>query len=388
MLAAYFDCRRAKRKKDSTLNFELDYEQKCYDLVQDINNRVYSTGRSVAFIVTRPKLREVFAAEFRDRVVHHWLIQKLGDLFESSFIEDTYNCRKGKGTQYGVRRLYEKIKQTSEGYTKDCWVGKFDMSGFFMSIYKPLLWNMLETFIMDNYREPDIEDVLYVCKIIVLSCPQYNCLIKMPLYMWNGLDKKKSLFTNDPDYGLPIGNLTSQIFANFYLREFDWIMTKLFDGLYGRYVDDFYIVSDNKSTILEMINSIKEYLSQFKIILHPNKINIQHYTKGLLFVGGYLKPNRMYTSNRTISNFIRLISGLNKYDTVLNTERVVSRINSYLGFLIHTSSYTIRRRLLNSLDDHWYNQMYIRGDYRVIASYDEYKMRYIIAKNIKNNISW
>lgn len=106
MLAAYFDCRRSKRGKDSTLRFELDFERSCKDLVDDINDRKYVIGSSIAFIVTRPKIREVFAADFRDRVVHHWLIGKLNPLFERVFIEDTYNCRKGKGTHYGVCRLY------------------------------------------------------------------------------------------------------------------------------------------------------------------------------------------------------------------------------------------------------------------------------------------
>lgn len=172
------------------------------------------------------------------------------------------------------------------------------------------------------------------------------------------------------------------------MHKFDHIITSLFDGGYGRYVDDFYIISTDKSLLLQMINPIKEYLLTKKIKLHPQKINLQHYTKGLLFVGGYVKPNRMYTSNRTVSNFVNLVRELNKRKPPVYIERLVCRLNSYLGFLIHTSSYTIRRRILSLLDQEWYTKIYIKGDFQIVGSYDDYKLRRMVVNLIKHNTIW
>ena len=110
---AYYDCRKNKRRTANALLFESDYESYCVELWRDINERTYSIGRSIAFIVTKPKPREVFASDFRDRVVHHLVARRLEPLFESVFIEDTYNCRKGKGTLYGVKRLAQKVHEIS-----------------------------------------------------------------------------------------------------------------------------------------------------------------------------------------------------------------------------------------------------------------------------------
>ena len=96
-------------------------------LCSDVNDRTYEISKSICFIVTRPKKREVFAADFRDRVVHHVVMERLEPLFEEHFIEDNYNCRKGKGTLFGVRRLHEQLRQCSNNYTKSCWIGKFDL---------------------------------------------------------------------------------------------------------------------------------------------------------------------------------------------------------------------------------------------------------------------
>lgn len=385
MLEAYFDCRKTKRGKDSALWFETDYETLTADLTREINDRTYEIGTSTAFIVTRPKLREVFAADFRDRVVHHWLAIRLEPLFERLLIEDTYNCRKGKGTQYGVERIAEKVRLISENYTRDCYVGKFDMQGFFMSIHKPTLWTMLEEFIYMNYKGRDINDVLWLTKKVVLHCPEKNCVRHGSISLWNSLPPEKSLFTNGDDYGLPIGNLTSQMFANFYLHFFDVMMTGLFGDGYGRYVDDFAVVSTSKEDILKCIAPARDYLwDNLQIRLHPEKIYIQHYTKGVKFTGSVIKPHRIYTGNQTVGNFLSLIDGLNRDVSDADTEQAVCRINSYLGFLGHTSSYTIRRRMMEKeLDPRWYKRLYIKGHYRkAVARHGERKRSQII-NNIK-----
>jgi len=102
---AYFDCRKHKRRKETSVKFEMNYEINLRILCKQLNDRTYSIGRSIAFCVTRPKLREVFAADFRDRIVHHLLINRINYLFEDYFHPSTYNCRKEKGTLYGVQDI-------------------------------------------------------------------------------------------------------------------------------------------------------------------------------------------------------------------------------------------------------------------------------------------
>lgn len=354
---AYYQCRKNKRRTINQIKFELDFEHNCIQLWRDINNHEYEIGTSICFIVTRPKLREIFAADFRDRVVHHIIMNKIEPLLEKRFIYDAYNCRKGKGTLFGVNRLDEAIRKCSENYTKDCYVAKFDLKGFFMSISKPLLWQKIEQFINDNYFEADKEDLLYLTKLIVMNCPQYNCVRKGPLQLWDKLEKDKSLFTVDPSCGLAIGNLPSQIFANFYLDELDHTLTNIFD-FYGRYVDDFYIVDKDKRKILVHIQVIRDITQKYKIKLHPKKMYLQHYTKGCSFTGSVVKMNRRYAGNRTVGNCIHCIQYNNRFIEEYRAESFVCSINSYFGYFVHCNSYAIKRSLFNLISPKWWRYTY------------------------------
>lgn len=138
---AYFDCRKHKRYSRGALEYEMRYELNNYELWRDLNDMTYEIGVSIGFCVTRPKLREVFAAAFRDRVVHHIIMRKFLRLFEAQMIDDSYNCRVGKGVLYGVNRIRQQIETVSESYSKECWVLRCDLSGFFMSIDRDILWD-------------------------------------------------------------------------------------------------------------------------------------------------------------------------------------------------------------------------------------------------------
>lgn len=136
MLEAYFDCRRSKRRTASAIVYEMDYESRIINLCGQINARTYQPGKSICFVVTRPRYREVFAASFEDRIVHHYIALRLEPLFEEIFSPRTFNCRKGKGQLYGINMLKDDIRKCSEDYTKDCYIMKLDLKGFFMSIDK------------------------------------------------------------------------------------------------------------------------------------------------------------------------------------------------------------------------------------------------------------
>ena len=117
LLEAYYDCRQSKRQTASAIMYEVDYETKIIVLRDRINARTYLPGKSICFVVTRPKYREVFAAAFEDRIVHHYIALRLEPLFESIFSPRTFNCRKGKGQLYGINMLLNDIRECSENYT-------------------------------------------------------------------------------------------------------------------------------------------------------------------------------------------------------------------------------------------------------------------------------
>ena len=139
ILNAYYDCRKNKRTTVNQRIFEYDYEYNCKALLNEINNRTYEIGYSICFVVTHPKPREIFAANFRDRIIHHVIINELEELFEKEFIPNTFNCRKNKGVLCGINYLGEAVKKCSENYTKECYMLKLDFSNFFMSIDKDIL---------------------------------------------------------------------------------------------------------------------------------------------------------------------------------------------------------------------------------------------------------
>lgn len=357
---AYYECRRHKRRTINQTAFELDYENNLVELWKDINSRQYNIGKSICFVVTRPKLREVFAADFRDRVVHHIVMQRLEPLMEEVFIDDNYNCRKGKGVLYGVNRLHDRIRSVSKDYTEDCWIGKFDMTGFFMSIDKLILWEKLRMFIEERYIADDKDLVLYLCEKIIFNEPQNNCIIKGDRKLFEKLPKNKSLFTCGQYKGLPIGNLTSQIFANFYLHEFDIAMQSRYQN-YGRYVDDFWVLSKDKKTIIDARRFAEDYLmDNLRITLSRDKVYIQPYWHGVMFTGTMLKLDRKYISNRTVNN---VMEKLKKFSDI---ENALCVLNSYYGFMKHCNSYHLRRRVANNMPSWIWKEAYIEGRFLIV----------------------
>jgi retron-type reverse transcriptase len=178
LFAAYADCRRNKRRTMNALAFEVDYERELIALHEDIHAGIYQPGRSMAFVVEKPVKREIFAADFRDRVVHHLIINKLNPLFEKEFIDDSYACRAGRGTHFGIQRIDRFIRQCSLNYTTDCYVLKLDIQGFFMAIDKRILWAMLRGFIVQHYPHADRDALLSLCHKILTNNPTKNCFIK------------------------------------------------------------------------------------------------------------------------------------------------------------------------------------------------------------------
>ena len=378
MFEAYYDCRKRKRGTANATAFEVDFESRIISLVRSINERTYVPSRSITFVVSRPRYREVFAADFSDRVCHHWIILRLEPLMEKVFSPRTFNCRKGRGTLYGVNQQKADIKECSENFTKDCYGATADMQGFFMSIPKAKLADVIDEFIVAYYEGDDKEDLRWLTRLLIMHRPELNCVVKSPESMWDKFPHSKSLRFGDGTKGEPIGNLISQIFANFYLNKFDWYLeTELGFKYHGRYVDDFYIIDTDKEKILRAIPKIRAYLANLGITLHPHKFYLQHYSKGIRFVGSIVKFDRTYILNRTVEGLKRSVHMVAVSKTLTELEHNVASVNSYLGFMRHHSSYAIRRKVLTNAPPEFWKYCIVKGKFYSVRTRRKYNKRKI-----------
>ncbi|MCF6243612.1 MAG: RNA-directed DNA polymerase [Sulfurovum sp.] len=376
LFEAYRDTRKNKRDKRTQVAFEFDHEKKLIRLHKNIVNKRYKPLRSTAFISTKPVIREVFAAHFQDRIVHHLIFKHLSPVFEQLFIEDSYSCRKGKGTLYGVNRMYNYIDECSEHYSTDAYVLKLDIQGYFYSINKDILYATIKKRLVEEKASlvMDLETLDYLIKSTIYSEPTKNVKIYKDDKNWNMLPKTKSLFYAKEGYGLPIGNLTSQLFSNIYMHVFDEYVTKeLGVKYYGRYVDDFVLVHNDKAYLLSLIKKIRVFLKEkLHLVLHPKKIYLQHFSKGLVFLGAYMKPYVKYVERRCKTSFYALVEQINRElkENVPSDDslhRMRSSVNSYLGTLVHFSSFKLRKKILRGLDDMFYHYFMLDKDFSKVV---------------------
>lgn len=354
---AYRDCIKRKKNKTSAVKYSLNYLVNNYELYCSLNNKTYNINPSTCFCVTRPKLREIFAADFRDRIVHHLIILKFGKIFEDFMIDNSYSCRKGKGTLYAAKDIQRQLSEITNRYKENAYILKLDLKGFFINIDKEITYNIIEKIIKDNYKENDIDWWLWLIKKVIFNRPDLNCIKKGDIKLFDKLPDHKTLFKSNGK-GLPLGNLTSQIFANLYLTIFDkWIIDKV--AGYGRYADDFILIDRDKDKLLKLWKEIKVWLEEnLKLELSPNKYYFQQAYKGVEFVGFHIKKNRLYTNNNIVHSAFQLVEEMNKKG---HTD--LQRINSYFGFLRHTNSYKIKARLIDNLknkDVYNYNLKYLK----------------------------
>ena len=384
MLQAYYDCRRRKRKTASAVVYEMDYEARLIALRDRINTRQYAPGKSICFVVTRPRYREVFAASFEDLIVLHSMALRLEPLFEKIFSPRTFNCRKGKGQLYGVKMLERDMREASQNYTRDCWVMKVDLKGFFMSIDKALLAELIDGFIVKYYDGPDVEDLRFVSRVVVLHCPEKNCERHSPASFWYFLPPHKSFFTNTPGKGVAIGNLFAQLFANFLLNVLDWYLEEIGLTRHGRYVDDIYAINTDKAVLLAAVPKIRQKLAEYGLALNEQKFYLQHYTKGVEFTGMIVKPGRSYICNRVLTNFIVAVRRLNAAKDLRQVRHCICSINSYLGLLRQCNEYGKRVEIIGMIQPQAWQYIYVKGHYEVVCLRNQYKQKTITLKRIRD----
>lgn len=388
ILAAHYDCIKGKASSPDAIGFVVRLFENVTDLTESLNNRTYQPLPSITFVVSKPVYREVFAANYRDRVIHHYIALRLEPLFEGVFSGRTYNCRVGKGQLYGVMQLSADIRECSENYTRSCWCLRGDMKGFFMSIPRLILADKVDRFIVENYKGADIEELRYACRVTIMNDPTKNCIKRSSEKEMAKVPNGKTLRTSKKGCGLPIGNLTSQHDANFWLNDFDW-MFEIFLHIYwhGRYVDDFYMVHNDKQVLLDAIPKVRYFLGDIGVTLHPRKIELQECSKGIKFTGMVVKNGRIYASNRTVANFENLMHYFNSLPdnyTIEQLERYVSSINSYLGYMRHCNSYDIRKRIMLKMDRRFYRHLYIKGRYESVRIKRKFKRQTQVIKKLKS----
>lgn len=301
--------------------FEANLERNLDELYWQLLDGTYRIGPSICFVVTIPKPREVWAADFRDRVVHHLLYNTIGPRFERTFIVDSCACIAGRGTLYAVRRLEAKIRSITENWKRPAWYLKCDLANFFVAIRKPRLAQLLAAKIHEPFWLDLAMKVLFHDPrpgAIVQSSPERLALIP----------PHKSLWNQPVDQGLPIGNLSSQFFANVYLNELDQhVKHDLHARHYIRYVDDFVLLDRSPQWLNFARTDIEAFLpDRLGAKLNHAKTIIQPVERGVDFVGQVVKPWRRTIRRRTYRVAMR------RAQTMPATELFQSA-NSYFGLL-------------------------------------------------------
>lgn len=358
LFKAYLSCRKLKRKTINALKFELTHEQKLLYLQKELQNHTYHPGRSVCFVVSYPKLREIFAADFRDRIVHHLLINEIESCFERRFIFDSFACRKEKGCHKALHRLKKFVYQVTKNKTQNAFYLQLDIKSFFSTIDKNILYAVIE-------REVSQKEVLWLAKTIIFHDPTKNYYLKGRKSLFSQIPPYKTLFNAPKNNGLPIGNLTSQFFANVYLNELDqFIKRKLKVKYYLRYVDDLVLMSESPEQLKEWRKEIDHFLKEFlKLELHPNKDKNGSVYQGIDFVGYIVKPDYVLSRKRVVSNLktklhyfnqgLLLVSGNQKQEalplsrppTKEEIKQMTAMVNSYYGYFRRANCYNLRRNL-------------------------------------------
>jgi RNA-directed DNA polymerase len=362
--AAYLDCRKKKQNKKAHNVFFFDLEKHLTELVKKLKNREYAMGRFFCFVETYPTMREIFASSFHDRVVHHFLTRELEPFFEPVFIANSFACRKGKGVHSAVSQLQKGLQSLQDKSKEKIFYAKLDISSFFMSIDKNILFALIEKRLRKKYLKMKksqkwLEDILWLLRVIIFTDPTNNCIKLGKFSLFQEVLPRKSLFHTAKHKGLPIGNLTSQFFANIYLNELDqFVKRSLKIKHYYRYVDDFILLGKNGKNLFGLANELDDFLEKkLGLNLNRKKTVIQKAEKGIDFLGYIVRQKYLLVRRKVIGNFRKKIKQCLKKTPekdFCDIMRINELIVSYGGFLGKAKSYLLLGSLLKFLAGHAY----------------------------------
>lgn len=320
LLEAWQEFERGKRNRKDVQEFSLRLMDNIFFLHNDLLNHTYRHGGYQAFKINDPKPRDIHKASVRDRLLHHAIYRILYPFFEKTFIADSYSCRIGKGTHKAINRFCAFAWKVSQNNTRTCWILKCDIKKFFANIDHGVLLGILREYILD-------ENIIWLLENVIKSFSSKN----------------------SKNVGLPLGNLTSQLFVNICLNEFDqFVKHKMKEKYYIRYCDDFVIFSEDKKWLENVIFPIKIFLREkLKLELHPDKIHLKTLTSGMDFLGMVNFADYRILRTKTKKRILRKIKEKNFLlrEKFISEESFSQTLQSYLGILSHCRGHKIKRRI-------------------------------------------
>lgn len=333
LLLAARNAQKGKRFKANCRNFNLDLEKNLFSIRKELKEKTYRLGHYNRFRIFEPKERIISAAPYRDRVVHHALVNVIEPIFDRSMIYDSYANRTVKGTHRAVNRFTEFSR-------KRCYVLKMDIVRYFPNVDHEILMEAIEKRIKDR-------DILSLIKIILDSGRETEgerCLSYFP---------GDNLFTPvERNKGLPIGNLTSQLFANIYLDGFDhYVKEYLRCKHYIRYMDDMAVFDDSKERLLNIRSEMIEFLEKIRLNVHINKAQYWPVKKGTDWLGYRIYPTHRRLRKSNIKRFrMRLKSLADEYrHGTVDLQKIQSSVMSWMGHVKHADSYNLRRKIFGEV---------------------------------------
>ena len=315
---------KGKRKKKDVQEFHLNLEDNLFELHRKLKNKTYKHGDYEDFYVSDPKRRHIHKAKVTDRIVHHLLYKYLYGVFDKTFIYDYYSCRLDKGTHKAVKRLEKFTRKVSSNYTRSCWALKLDIKKFFASVDHKILLELLEKRVQDK-------DILWLLREVIQSF-------------------KSEL---DQDRGIPLGNLTSQIFANIYLNQLDqFVKHTLKIKYYIRYADDSIILDSNRHILYKYTSISAVFLKDnLRLELHPKKIIIRNLKWGIDFLGYIMLPRYVLLRTKTKQRMLKRIDlKLTEFKSgSISKESFHQTLMSYFGLLKHANAYNLQEEIKNRI---------------------------------------
>lgn len=305
LFTAWREFRRGKNNRRDAQEFEYSLENNIFDLHYSLKDHAYQHGGYESFYVHDPKRRHIHKASVRDRLLHHAVFRLLEPIFERKFIFDSWSCRKRKGTHRAVGRFQKLAWRLCRNGTRTVWVLKLDIRKFFESVQRDVLLKILAKTVGDS-------KTLQLLSQIIGSFS-----------------------------ALPLGNLTSQLFANIYLNELDqFVKHRLKTKVYVRYCDDFVLAHCDRATLEHYLESIKLFLKEhLRLQIHGGKIVLQRYHQGIDFLGFVCFPHFRILRTSTKRRMLRKLK--DAYTT--------AGFNSYLGLIKHCRSRGIKMEMVKKI---------------------------------------
>jgi retron-type reverse transcriptase len=322
---AYQNASQGKRGREATAAFEALFPDNLIDIQDELTAKTYQPGAYASFYVHEPKKRLISAAPFRDRVVHHALCNITVPYFEKMFIPDSYANQKWKGTHRALDRCTQFARRFK--YVLQC-----DVKQFFPSIDHVILREMLEKMLPDKSIMWLVDEILASGRGVLAE--EYD-MVYFP---------NDDLFSGQRLRGLPIGNLTSQWWANCYLNLFDqFVKRELGCKGYVRYVDDFLLFSDNKRELLDWREKIIKRMERLRLTLHAESMFPKPVTEGIPFLGFIIFPDHRRLKARKGYAFRRKLLRLCKYES---QDRVKASIQGWINHACHADTHALIRSIL------------------------------------------